>query len=55
MGNNHNKYFGTDRRKVLILGLETAGKTSTSGVYAQLYARRWPTARCHRQSRSPAI
>lgn len=33
MGNNHNKYFGSDRRKLLILGLETAGKTSTDVAY----------------------
>lgn len=27
MGNNHDKYFGSDKRKILILGLENAGKT----------------------------
>jgi hypothetical protein len=29
MGNNHNKYFSGDKRKVLILGLSESGKTST--------------------------
>ena len=29
MGNNHDKYFGSDKRKIIILGLEDAGKTST--------------------------
>jgi GTPase SAR1 family protein len=28
MGNNHDKYFGSDKRKIIILGLENAGKTS---------------------------
>jgi hypothetical protein len=28
MGNNHGKYFNDKKRKVLILGLEKAGKTS---------------------------
>ncbi|TNV75755.1 hypothetical protein FGO68_gene1175 [Halteria grandinella] len=28
MGNNHNKYFGTNKRKVLILGLACSGKTT---------------------------
>lgn len=28
MGNNHNRYFGSEHRKILILGLESAGKTS---------------------------
>ena len=28
MGNNHNKYFGQNKRKILILGLSTSGKTS---------------------------
>ena len=27
MGNNHDKYFGKDKRKILILGLEKSGKT----------------------------
>ena len=30
MGNNHDKYFGSDKRKIIILGLEKAGKTSKS-------------------------
>ena len=28
MGNNHNQYFGKDKRKIIVLGLEDAGKTS---------------------------
>lgn len=28
MGNNHNKYFNSQKRKVLILGLSASGKTS---------------------------
>ena len=28
MGNNHDKYFGKDQRKVLILGFPGSGKTS---------------------------
>ncbi len=28
MGNNHDQYFGKDKRKVIVLGLEGAGKTS---------------------------
>jgi hypothetical protein len=28
MGNNHDKYFGSDKRKIIIVGLESAGKTS---------------------------
>jgi len=28
MGNNHDKYFGNDKRKIIVLGLEGAGKTS---------------------------
>ena len=28
MGNNHDKYFGSDKRKIIILGLDNAGKTS---------------------------
>lgn len=30
MGNNHDKYFGSDKRKIIILGLDNAGKTSNS-------------------------
>jgi GTPase SAR1 family protein len=29
MGNNHNQYFGASKRKILLLGLEASGKTST--------------------------
>lgn len=28
MGNNHDKYFSKEKRKLLILGLEGAGKSS---------------------------
>lgn len=28
MGNNHEKYFSKEKRKLLILGLEGAGKSS---------------------------
>lgn len=28
MGNNHDKYFGSDKRKIIILGLDDSGKTS---------------------------
>ncbi len=28
MGNNHDKYFGSDKRKIIILGLDNSGKTS---------------------------
>jgi GTPase SAR1 family protein len=28
MGNNHGQYFGSSRRKILVIGLESAGKTS---------------------------
>jgi len=28
MGNNHDKYFGADKRKILVLGLDDSGKTS---------------------------
>ncbi len=28
MGNNHNDFFGTNKRKVLFLGLAEAGKTT---------------------------
>ena len=28
MGNNHDQYFGSDKRKIIIVGLENAGKTS---------------------------
>ena len=28
MGNNHNKYFGVNKRKILIVGLASSGKTS---------------------------
>jgi len=28
MGNNHDHYFGKDKRKIIVLGLEGAGKTS---------------------------
>lgn len=28
MGNNHDKYFGKDKRNILILGLPECGKTS---------------------------
>ena len=27
MGNNHDKYFGKDKRKILVLGLPETGKT----------------------------
>lgn len=28
MGNNHDKYFGKDKRKIMVLGLPGCGKTS---------------------------
>lgn len=28
MGNNHDQYFGKDKRKIIVLGLEGSGKTS---------------------------
>lgn len=28
MGNNHDQYFGKDKRKIIVVGLEGAGKTS---------------------------
>jgi hypothetical protein len=28
MGNNHNQYFGKDKRKIIVLGLEKSGKSS---------------------------
>ena len=28
MGNNHDKYFGDNKRKVVILGPESSGKTT---------------------------
>lgn len=37
MGNNHDKYFGSDKRKIIILGLEDAGKTSTSRLIHHSY------------------
>jgi GTPase SAR1 family protein len=30
MGNNHDKYFGKEKRKILILGLPDSGKTCNS-------------------------
>jgi hypothetical protein len=35
MGNNHDQYFGKDKRKIIVLGLEGAGKTSTSLLMSQ--------------------
>ena len=32
MGNNHDKYFGKDRRKILILGFPGTGKTSITKI-----------------------
>lgn len=32
MGNNHEQYFGKDKRKIIVLGLEGAGKTSKSNI-----------------------
>lgn len=29
MGNNHDKYFGKEKRKILVLGLPGSGKTCT--------------------------
>jgi hypothetical protein len=31
MGNNHDQYFGKDKRKIIVLGLEGSGKTSKFG------------------------
>lgn len=28
MGNNHNKYFGANKRKIILVGLSASGKTS---------------------------
>lgn len=28
MGNNHDQYFGKEKRKIIILGLEGSGKSS---------------------------
>ena len=42
MGNNHDKFFSKNKRKVLLLGLQNAGKTSidfiniSSGVNPKL-------------------
>lgn len=32
MGNNHEQYFGKDKRKIIVLGLEGAGKTSKLNI-----------------------
>jgi hypothetical protein len=28
MGNNHDQYFGKDKRKIIVLGLKDSGKSS---------------------------
>lgn len=38
MGNNHDKYFGSDKRKIIILGLDDSGKTSTNALNQPSYA-----------------
>ena len=35
MGNNHAKYFGKNKRKVIFVGLPGAGKTSN--IYRWIY------------------
>jgi hypothetical protein len=37
MGNNHDKYFGSDKRKIIILGLDDSGKTSTNSINKHFY------------------
>jgi GTPase SAR1 family protein len=38
MGNNHDKYFGSDKRKIIILGLDGSGKTSKNSLTQPSYA-----------------
>ena len=36
MGNNHEKFFSKNKRKILVLGLSDAGKTSFSHNFISL-------------------